>query len=110
MKTGADSMKILLLSALFISTLAAQNTSTIEGYVVDSVTGAGLANVNVYFGSDKDGTYDTQTDSSGRFQISGVKDGQYGCHFEKLGYIPQYSGTMDSALKSVRVSVYTPLG
>jgi hypothetical protein len=33
-----------------------------------------------------------------------MKDGQYGSHFEKTGYITQYFGTGDSLLKAVRIA------
>lgn len=96
-------MKPYLLFALFVFPLQAQNSSIIEGSVVDSVTGAGLSDVSVYFGSEQGPHYDGVTDSAGNFQINGVKDGQYGSHFEKAGYIPQFSGS-DSTLKPVRIA------
>jgi hypothetical protein len=96
-------MRFFLLSALFISLLQAQDSSTLEGTVVDSATGLGIGDVAVYFGSDHGPSYDTVTDSNGRFRINSVKDGQYGSHFEKPGYIAQFSGTNDSVLKPVRV-------
>ncbi len=94
-------VKISLLSALFCFSPPAQNS--IEGSVVDSFTGTGIADVTVYFGSEKGGHYDATTDTSGRFQITGMKEGEYGSHFEEAGYLPQFSGTNDSGLEAVQV-------
>jgi len=104
-------MKYFVLSALFFFPLLhAQDSGSvagsIEGYVVDSVTGTGISGVNVYFGSDRGASYDAVTDPSGRFQITGVKNGLYGSHFEKAGYVSQFSGTNDSVLKAVEVGQY----
>jgi hypothetical protein len=96
--------KFSLLSALFFCALQAQDSGTVEGSVVDSATGTGLAEVTVYFGSDQGAHYDATTDASGKFQIGGMKDGQYGSHFEKAGYVSQFSGTNDSVLNPVRIA------
>jgi hypothetical protein len=96
-------MKFLLFTFL-LPLLQAQDSGIIEGSVVDNVTGAGISDVAVYFGSEQGSHYDALTDASGRFRISGIKDGQYGSHFEKTGYITQYSGTSDSVLKAVRIA------
>jgi hypothetical protein len=96
--------KISLLPALFFCALQAQDSGSIEGSVVDSATGTGLADVTVYFGSDQSTNYDAITDAAGKFQIGGMKEGQYGSHFEKAGYVSQFSGTNDSALKPVRIA------
>jgi hypothetical protein len=101
---GRTAAKIFLLSALFFCILQAQDSGSIEGSVVDGATGAGVADVTVYFGSDQGAHYDAVTDASGKFHIAGMKNGQYGSHFEKTGYITQYSGTNDSALKAVRIA------
>jgi hypothetical protein len=92
---------VLFLVALPL--LQAQDSGSIEGSVVDSVTGTGLADVAVYFGSEQGSHYDATTDASGKFQIAGMKEGQYGSHFEKAGYVSQFSGTNDSVLKPVRI-------
>jgi len=49
--------------------LLAQNAVSVEGVVVDSVTGLGLAGVFVQFRSDA-GEYQAVTDPSRRFRIS----------------------------------------
>jgi hypothetical protein len=73
---GRTAAKIYLLSALFFCVLQAQDSGSIEGSVVDSVTGAGIPDAAVYFGSDQGAHYDAVTDASGRFRIVGMKDGQ----------------------------------
>jgi hypothetical protein len=97
-------MRFLLLFALSISSLLAQDSATIQGTVVDSFTGVGVQGVSVYFGSEHGAEYKTTTDSGGRFRIEGLKPGEYGSHFEKPGYIPQFSGVTNSTLRSVKVS------
>ena len=66
--------------------------------------GIPLQGVSVYFGTDKGPHYETETDPSGGFRIAGMANGDYGCHFEKSGYISQYSGNENSALKPVHVA------
>jgi hypothetical protein len=101
---GRTALKISLLFALFLShALQAQDSVSIEGSVVDSVTKVGHPGVTVYFGSEQGAHQDAITDSFGKFQIVGMKEEQYGSHFERAGYIAQYSGTNDSAVKPVQV-------
>jgi hypothetical protein len=92
-----------LLSALFLCPLISQTPGSVEGVVVDSRTGIPLPGVSVYFGSDKGPQYNTETDPSGQFRIAGMASGDYGCHFEKSGYISQYSGNQNSPLKAVHI-------
>jgi hypothetical protein len=100
----ANGQKPLLLFALFVSLhLFAQDSGSIAGTVVDSVSGLGIPEVTVYFGAEKGNEHATITDSSGRFTVSGLKNGEYGCHFEKPGYIAQFSGTMNSTVRPVRI-------
>ncbi len=102
---GRTAAKIFLLSALFLCpALISQTPGGVEGVVVDSKTGLPLPGVSVYFGSDKGPHYETETDPSGQFRIAGMANGDYGCHFEKSGYISQYSGTENSPLKPVHVA------
>lgn len=102
--------KLSLLSALFLcGTAVAQNTGIVEGVVVDGRNGLPLQGVSVYFGVDKGPHYEAQTDSTGGFRIAGIPNGDYGCHFEKSGYITQYSGSQNSAVKAVHVAGEDPV-
>jgi hypothetical protein len=94
---------LFFLPFLFLPLLQAQDSGVIEGSVVDSVTKVGIPEVSVYFGSDNGVSYDATTDTSGQFQVTGVKEGVYGSKYEKTGYVKQYSGTNNSDLKPVRV-------
>jgi len=74
---------VLLLTPLVF----AQSTGSVEGVVVDGVTGAGIpgASVAVYLRS-QGLVYEATTDASGDFQIFGMKPGSYEVRFEKEGY------------------------
>jgi hypothetical protein len=102
---GRTAAKLSLLFALFLCpALISQTPGGVEGVVVDSKTGVPLPGVSVYFGSDKGPHYETETDPSGQFRIAGMANGDYGCHFEKSGYISQYSGSENSPLKPVHIA------
>lgn len=83
---------------------AAQNSGSIEGVVVDSATGVPIAGVSVYFGSDKAPSYEAETNASGQFRFTGMANGDYGSHFQKSGYVSQFSGSVNSALKPVHIA------
>jgi hypothetical protein len=102
---GRTAAKLSLLPALFLCpALISQTPGSVQGIVVDSKTGAPLQGVSVYFGTDKGPHYETETDPAGQFRIAGMANGDYGCHFEKSGYISRYSGTENSPLKPVHVA------
>ncbi len=101
---GRTASILSLPSALFLCfALFAQDAGSIEGTVVDSATGIGIADVRVYFGAESGTHYDAVTGPSGKFQIAGVKDGEYGSHFTKDGSVPQYSVTEGSTLEELKV-------
>ncbi len=109
-RVGWTAASLWLLCALVLCpALISQTPGSVEGVVVDTKTGVPLAGVSVYFGSDKGPSYETQTDPSGQFRIVGIASGDYGCHFEKSGYISQYSGTLNSALKPVHIAGQDPV-
>ncbi len=106
---GRNAAKLSLLTALFLSPALFGQPSgsiegSIEGTVVNSKTGIPIQGVSVYFGTDKGPQYETETDPSGQFRIAGMANGDYGCHFEKSGYISQYSGSLNSLLKPVHIA------
>ena len=72
-----------VLSAVF-SPLAAQETGTITGRIVDARTGAGLERVFVLV---EDGGPSAQTDSAGAFRLSGVPVGPRRLYVSVIGYI-----------------------
>jgi hypothetical protein len=75
---------VLLLTSLCV----AQTTGSVEGTVVDRVTGAGIpeANVTFYIRTQQGAIYEAITDASGDFRIFGMKPGSYEVRFEKEGY------------------------
>ena len=81
-------MKPALLFGVLISLAAAQETATLEGVVVNKVTGAGIGGATVRFVSPRANRYEINTDDTGAFRIAGVKPGDYNASAEKSGYFP----------------------
>jgi hypothetical protein len=86
-------MKLAVLFCAVLAALAAAQdtatyTGTIEGAVVNKVTGAGIADVAVRFRASRSTHYETRTDATGAFRIAGVKPGDYDAGVEKSGYFP----------------------
>ena len=61
-----------LLAFSIAAALYAQDAGSVEGVVVDSVTGAGIAGATVRIES-----FEAVTDAAGAFTISGLKPGIY---------------------------------
>jgi hypothetical protein len=78
----------LALLTAFAPRAAAQDTATVQGVVVNKVTGAGIADATVRFSSSRANRFETRTDETGAFRISGVKLGDYDAGVEKTGYFP----------------------
>lgn len=74
--------------ALVLASLAvyAQDQGTIEGRVTNSVTGEGISQVKVRFLDRQSYVYETLTDASGAYRISGLKDNDYKAEFSRDGF------------------------
>jgi hypothetical protein len=73
---------------IFAAVLLGQTTGSVEGSVVDRVTGAGIPGASVTFYIRTQGVLaEATTDASGDFRIFGMKPGSYEVRFEKEGYI-----------------------
>ena len=68
-------MKLAALFAVACAFVAAQDTATVEGVVVNKVTGAGIGGATVRFFASRANRYETSTDQTGVFRITGVKPG-----------------------------------
>ena len=80
-------MRVIALVLLFASFCAPQTTGSVEGTVVDRVTGAGVPGAIVTFYIRTQGVLaEATTDASGEFRIFGMKPGSYEVRFEKAGY------------------------
>lgn len=81
-------MRVIAPVLLLASVCFAQTTGSVEGAVVDRVTGAGIpgASVTFYIRSQQGALAETATDASGEFRIFGMKPGSYEVRFEKEGY------------------------
>ena len=78
--------------AAFAPWAVAQDTGTIEGVVINKVTGAGISNAIVQFLGVKATLYEAQTNETGTFRISAVKSGDYISSVEKSGYVSADNG------------------
>ena len=81
--------KLLFFLALWATCATAQ---TVEGSVIDSATGRGLASVRVEFLQGTKAIYDATTDARGHFTIEGVKDGTYSARYTCSDYWPSDPG------------------
>jgi hypothetical protein len=79
-------LAILCALAAFGPGAAAQETATIEGVVVNKVTGAGIGGVTVWFWSSGTNSYKAVTDDSGTFHLSGLTEGDYSSSVQKTGF------------------------
>jgi hypothetical protein len=85
-------MQLLAAALLAASTLSAQS---IEGTVINRLTGAPISGVEISFTSDPQhlkATADATSDAQGAFRVEGLKPGAYSPHAEKRGFIPSAAG------------------
>jgi hypothetical protein len=76
-----------LISALFLAhALFAQAGATVEGSVLSSLTGVGIAGVTVRLFTQQGTHYETTTDESGTYRVTGMSAGDYESRFEKTGF------------------------
>jgi 5-hydroxyisourate hydrolase-like protein (transthyretin family) len=91
--TIAATRAAALALALLVPARAAAQTGSISGTVTDAGTGAPIVNMNVIaFNIDLSGNvFDTETDASGNYTISGITPGQYFVFTDNIsGGGPQY--------------------
>lgn len=95
--------RVVLYGLLTTRLLIAQNTSpqstgAIEGRVTSSATGFGIPGVSVEIRSGPT-PYNTTTDESGAYRLTGLKYGNYGSTISKTGY----ERGQDSLLGQIRI-------
>jgi len=82
-------LRVILAASILAS--AAPGVQTVEGHVVNAVTGAGIPAVKVvvfaFPGGPADG-YSTTTDAQGRFRIEGMEEGAYSARYTAPGFNP----------------------
>jgi hypothetical protein len=84
-------MRPALLSLfLALEALAQTGGATVEGRVLNKLTGAGIAKITVFLRSNTfpQTIYNADTDGSGRYSLAGVKEGVYEAQF--LDYEQRY--------------------
>jgi Carboxypeptidase regulatory-like domain len=84
-------MKVAALCGILTALASAQDTVTVQGVVVNHVTGAGIPQARVRLAGSAS-RYEAVTNETGAFQISGVKPGEYHPVVDKAGYFPLDSG------------------
>jgi len=80
---------VLIAAAVLAAFSVAQDAASsgaVEGTVVDSVTGAGVAGASVVLTAPRSARYETTTDAAGRFKIAGMSPGNYRASAEKDGF------------------------
>ena len=80
--------RVIVPVLVFAALAAGQTTGSVQGAVVDRVTGAGIPGVNVtfYIRSQPEALVAATSDASGEFRIFSMKPGSYEVRFEKDGY------------------------
>ena len=81
---------ILLVAGYFAEVSVAQDTpgGTVEGTVVNSATGAGIAGASVVLFASQSARYQTTSDALGHFKITGMAPGSYRTNVDKDGFAP----------------------
>ena len=81
-------MRVIAPVLIFAALGFAQSTGSVEGTVVDRVTGAGIPGASVTFYIRTQAVFaEATTDASGEFRIFSMKPGSYEVRFEKKGYV-----------------------
>jgi hypothetical protein len=88
-------MKLAVLSCVLAVFAVAQETATVEGVVVNKVTGSGIGGVTLWFWSSGTNSYKAVTDDAGTFHLSGLTAGDYSSSVQKSGYTLPGSSDLD---------------
>jgi len=84
-------MRITVLAVLIAVTSVAQDAppgGVVEGTVINTATGAGIAGASVVLSGNPPARYQATSDIAGRFRITGVPPGNYHTTVEKDGFWP----------------------
>ena len=87
---------ILYALVAFAPGATAQETATVEGVVINKVTGAGIGGVTLWFWSSGTNSYKAVTDDAGTFHLSGLTEGDYSSSVQKSGYTVPGSNDLDA--------------
>jgi iron complex outermembrane receptor protein len=92
--------RIILLSALFFSTLVSAQTGTVKGVVLDPITGETLLGANVVYGENQG----VAADFDGRFELE-LPIGTYTLTFSYVGYEPKEKTVTVVAGKTIDLKI-----
>jgi len=111
-------MRIRAASVLLFAAAAlrAQDTGSVAGTVINSLSGAGIPGMNVLLWT-KGAQYQATTDDNGDFRVEEMAPGSYRARFEREGFIPfqrdqpplMVAATGDPARLRVEISPYATL-
>ena len=79
-------MRLAAVFCALAGVAAAQGTATVDGVVVNKVTGAGIEGATVWFWSGDSNSSKVITNEAGIFHFSGLTPGDYNYRVEKSGY------------------------
>jgi hypothetical protein len=79
-------LAVLIGISVLAALAAAQGTATVDGVVVNKVTGAGIEGVTVWLWSSDTNSSKVVTNEAGIFHFSGLTPGDYISRMEKSGY------------------------
>jgi protocatechuate 3,4-dioxygenase beta subunit len=77
---------LTLAASILTPALLAQTGVTVEGTVLNNVTGSGVAGVTVRLWTQQGAHYETTTDESGVYRVTGMPPGDYDSRFERTGF------------------------
>jgi hypothetical protein len=72
--------------AVFSLAQDAPSRGTVEGTVINTVTGAGIGGASVVLAGNRSGRYETTSDAAGHFKITGIAPGSYRPDVKKDGF------------------------
>src|ERR1041385_917452 len=79
-------MRFAVLTAVFAAFAVAQDTASVQGVVVNKVTGAGIDGVTVWLWSGTTESVKAITNEAGVFTFTSLKPGDYNSSVNKAGY------------------------
>jgi hypothetical protein len=94
---------LIAFAALLLGQDAVPATGSLEGSVVDSVTGVAVPGVQVSLDNHDGTVHNGLTNEAGTFRIEGLSPGVYGSRFVKPGYVPLDSRAEGASLKPIIV-------
>jgi Carboxypeptidase regulatory-like domain len=107
---GVNSCLFVAMFSCSAAVLWAQTGTSLDGVVVNQVTGAAISGASVTLFTRQAERYRAITDSAGRFHIVAVDQGQYEAMIEKSGFVLFPKDPVIAAAEPVRLSFQMQFG